>query len=61
MPEEIKRKRGRPPKSKETATEQVSETNSVSTTATPQNPDIDYEFNSYSYHHLFESIFNCGI
>ena len=61
MPEEVKRKRGRPPKSKETATEQVSETNSVSTTATPQNPDIDYEFNSYSYHHLFESIFNCGI
>ena len=61
MPEEIKRKRGHPPKSKETATEQVSETNSVSTTATPQNPDIDYEFNSYSYHHLFESIFNCGI
>lgn len=61
MPEEIKRKRGRPPKSKETTTEQVSETNSVSTTATPQNPDIDYEFNSYSYHHLFESIFNCGI
>ena len=61
MPEEVKRKRGRTPKSKETATEQVSETNSVSTTATPQNPDIDYEFNSYSYHHLFESIFNCGI
>ena len=61
MPEEVKRKRGRPPKSKETATEQVSETNSVSTTATPQSPDIDYEFNSYSYHHLFESIFNCGI
>lgn len=61
MPEEVKRKRGRPPKNKETATEQVSETNSVSTTATPQNPDIDYEFNSYSYHHLFESIFNCGI
>ena len=61
MPEEVKRKRGRPPKSKETVTEQVSETNSVSTTATPQNPDIDYEFNSYSYHHLFESIFNCGI
>ena len=61
MPEEVKRKRGCPPKSKETATEQVSETNSVSTTATPQNPDIDYEFNSYSYHHLFESIFNCGI
>ena len=61
MPEEVKRKRGRPPKNKETTDGQVSETNSVSTTATPQNPDIDYEFNSYSYHHLFESIFNCGI
>ena len=61
MPEEIKRKRGRPPKNKETTDGQVAETNSVSTTATPQNPDIDYEFNSYSYHHLFESIFNCGI
>lgn len=61
MPEEVKRKRGRPPKNKETTDGQVTETNSVSTTATPQNPDIDYEFNSYSYHHLFESIFNCGI
>ena len=61
MPEEVKRKRGRPPKNKETTDGQVIETNSVSTTATPQNPDIDYEFNSYSYHHLFESIFNCGI
>ena len=61
MPEEVKRKRGRPPKNKVTTDGQVTETNSVSTTATPQNPDIDYEFNSYSYHHLFESIFNCGI
>ena len=61
MPEEVKRKRGRPPKNKETTVEQVVETNSVITTTTPQNPDIDYEFNSYSYHHLFESIFNCGI
>ena len=61
MPEEVKRKRGRPPKNKETTDGQVTETNSVTTTATPQNPDIDYEFNSYSYHHLFESIFNCGI
>lgn len=61
MPEEVKRKRGRPPKNKETTDGQIVETNSVSTTATPQNPDIDYEFNSYSYHHLFESIFNCGI
>ena len=61
MPEEVKRKRGRPPKNKETTDGQVAETNSVSTTATPQSPNIDYEFNSYSYHHLFESIFNCGI
>ena len=61
MPEDVKRTRARPPKNKETTDGQVSETNSVSTTATPQNPDIDYEFNSYSYHHLFESIFNCGI
>ena len=61
MPEEVKRKRGRPPKNKEATDGQIVETNSVATTATPQNPDIDYEFNSYSYHHLFESIFNCGI
>lgn len=61
MPEEIKRKRGRPPKNKETTDGQVTETNSVTTMTTPQSPNIDYEFNSYSYHHLFESIFNCGI
>lgn len=61
MPEEVKPKRGRPPKNKETTAEQVVETNSVLTTTTPQNPAIDYEFNSFSYHHLFESIFNCGI
>lgn len=61
MPEEVKHKRGRPPKNKESTTEQVVETNSISTTSTTKNPDIDYEFNSYSYHHLFESIFNCGI
>ena len=61
MPEEVKRKRGRPPKNKETTDGQVTETNSVTTMTTPQSPNIDYEFNSYSYHHLFESIFNCGI
>ena len=61
MPEEVKRKRGRPPKNKETIDGQVTETNSVTTMTTPQSPNIDYEFNSYSYHHLFESIFNCGI
>lgn len=57
MPEEVKRKRGRPPKNKTTTTPSVVETNSV----TPQDSSIDYEFNSYSYHHLFESIFNCGV
>ena len=61
MPEEVKRKRGRPPKNKETTDGQVTETNSVTSMTTPQSPNIDYEFNSYSYHHLFESIFNCGI
>ena len=61
MPEEVKRKRGRPPKNKENTAGQVAETNSVTTMTTPQSPNIDYEFNSYSYHHLFESIFNCGI
>lgn len=61
MPEEVKRKRGRPPKNKETTDGQATETNSVTTMTTPQSPNIDYEFNSYSYHHLFESIFNCGI
>ena len=47
MPEEVKRKRGRPPKNKETTDGQIIETNSVTTMTTPQNPDIDYEFNSY--------------
>lgn len=57
MPEEVKRKRGRPPKNKTTTAPSITETNSV----TPQDSSIDYEFNSYSYHHLFESIFNCGV
>ena len=59
MPEEVKRKRGRPPKNKNTTTPQtpVVETNNIN----PQDNSIDYEFNSYSYHHLFESIFNCGV
>jgi len=56
MPEEVKRKRGRPPKNR-TTTPPVVETNNT----TLQDNSIDYEFNSYSYHHLFESIFNCGV
>lgn len=56
MPEEVKRKRGRPPKNKPT-TPPISEANNTN----PQNSPIDYEFNSYSYHHLFESIFSCGV
>ena len=55
MPEEVKRKRGRPLKTT-TATPVVEINN-----ANPQDSPIDYEFNSYSYHHLFESIFNCGV
>ena len=57
MPEEVKRKRGRPPKNKSTTATPIVETNN----ATSQDSPIDYEFNSYSYHHLFESIFNCGV
>jgi len=57
MPEEVKRKRGRPPKNKSATAPSIVETN----TTTPQGSSIDYEFNSYSYHHLFESIFNCGV
>ncbi len=56
MPEEVKRKRGRPPKNKPT-TPPIAEANNTN----PQNSPIDYEFNSYSYHHLFESIFSCGV
>lgn len=53
MPEEIKRKRGRPPKNK---TDTIIETNqSIANSA-------DYEFNSY-YNKQFvcDAIFNCGI
>ena len=57
MPEEVKRKRGRPPKNKSTTAPSIVETNNTN----PQDNSIDYEFNSYSYHHLFESIFNCGV
>ena len=57
MPEEVKRKRGRPPKNKSTTAPSVAEANN----AILQDNSIDYEFNSYSYHYLFESIFNCGV
>ena len=57
MPEEVKRKRGRPPKNKSTTATPIVETNN----ATSQDSPIDYEFNSYSYHHLFESIFNLSL
>ena len=55
MPEEIKRKRGRPPKNKtDTHSSAVSETNNSNVPS--------YEFNSYSsYSTLFDSIFACGI
>ena len=50
MPEEIKRKRGRPPKNKDA----IVETNSA---------DVDhtYEFNSFTASGIFESLFHCGV
>lgn len=54
MPEEVKRKRGRPPKEK---TQQVTETNSFSRT----NLDKTYEFNSYVTNSLIDAVFQCGI
>lgn len=56
MPEEVKRKRGRPPKNK---TDSVVETNSVNHSSAT---DKSYEFNSYSNtDYVCESIFNCGV
>lgn len=57
MPEEVKRKGGRPPKNKDTTltTAPSSEINNS------DNSSTEYEFNAYSYHHLFESIFKCGV
>ena len=56
MPEEIKRKRGRPPKDK---TDSIAETNSVNSSSTT---DKTYEFSSYSNtEYICESIFNCGV
>lgn len=52
MSEEIKRKRGRPPKDK---TNQVLEENSF------EHKDDTYEFNSYITNSLIESVFSCGV
>ena len=55
MPEEIKRKRGRPPKNK---TDSITEENSTHSITS----DKSYDFNSYSNtNYVCESIFNCGI
>lgn len=58
MPEEVKPKRGRPPKQK---TEPVAEVNSsISVATTPQN-NASYEFNSYITNSLVDSVFTCGV
>ena len=60
MPEEqVKRKRGRPPKNKTTT---LSSESQLSETNQDNLKDKEYEFNSYSsFNQLFDSIFNCGI
>lgn len=63
MPEEVKRKRGRPPKNKTTTLPSSSsdESQVVETNQSNSN-EKEYEFNSYSsYNQLFQSIFNCGV
>lgn len=63
MPEEVKRKRGRPPKNKttiESVTENISEVNS----SIPLPDSKSYEFNSYNASDIFEAnnfLFNCGV
>lgn len=54
MPEEVKRKRGRPPKQK---TEPIVETNSQSTNSYNQT----YEYSSYVANSLVDAVFSCGI
>lgn len=57
MSEEVKRKRGRPPKNK---TNQTPEINSFQ----QDNKDLDstlYEFNSYRSNSLVDSLFSCGL
>lgn len=63
MPEEVKRKRGRPPKNKTATLPSISsdESRVVETNQSNSN-EKEYEFNSYSsYNQLFQSIFDCGI
>lgn len=56
MPDEVKRKRGRPPKNE---TDYVAENNA---TQSPTINDSAYEFSSYSNtDYVCESIFNCGV
>lgn len=63
MPDEVKRKRGRPPKNKttiESVTENISEVNS----SIPLPDSKSYEFNSYNASDIFEAnnfLFNCGV
>lgn len=54
MPEEIKRKRGRPPKQE---TEKILETNTQSTNSYNQT----YEYSSYIANSLVDAVFSCGI
>ena len=58
MPEEIKRKRGRPPKNK---TENVVETNSVDTSTANATSDSTFEFNTYSARGISEYYFGLDI
>ena len=57
MPEEVKRKRGRPPKNK--SPESI-ETNSLLTEENISTNN-NFEFNSYSHNTLIESFFACGL
>lgn len=55
MPEEVKRKRGRPPKQ---STEPISE---INTQTTNSYDSQTYEFNSYITNSLVDAVFSCGI
>ena len=63
MPDEVKRKRGRPPKNK-TTTESVTENISEVNSSIPLTDSKSYEFNSYNASDIFEAnnfLFNCGV